>query len=893
VRRACRIDSAARYRSALEMREALARALAAPHQTTVQIPAPPALPPRAARPRVPDADEAPPRSRRGLVIGVAGAAGVALLGGMLAVLGIPKPPWGGGSQAAAELLERTRARGTQAGKLVAWLEARPEEAARALAAQAGGDLRRFNEDVDQAATDLKDGFAELALRQLDRADQGFATLCDRFTSEYLEGARAGAEGGARDEYARVTEEAKTLAAGEAAKLEAEFERLSAEIGTRGCDRADGMRARIETAALVRELAGGVLRSAEEMLPASVEAAIRKAEAAAEQARQPAIENEHYLARLREGDEALERARAAQAAQDWRPALEAAELASEGLERTALIGAAAHERAGAEELMQQIDAIEAPVGAMRLAFDSAQRSFGEGEWQTAQRGFGELAPELRARLTAAAPVVETAQRQAAACEPARARGTTEDAAALEQAELDARAKYRAAKFAEATALYAEIEAQCAQIVALAEKREIDQAEAEQTERTKLGELASQKSRAEAARSRAQKSLAALAAAKVGHATLVRELESADALLGESRFAESERAYAAVDAEASARAKQAKDVFALRERVRSEFRSAQSTGMPEATLSAGNALRDAGQGLLTEGDLDGAREKLDGALASYTTARAKFDEQHAAEIAARENQLEQERRAKKAEELETEKLREVATRPRGKLQGLISDLQTRGLPLGDVAAARDQAEKAFKADAFDEAAAGFERASELASRQLEAGKPVLAARADAQAARERALARGASGKPLADAAKRFEAATANLSGGKLQAALEGFRAASASYDATDADPEEIVKLLLSNWDLAWSERDIGLLRRTQSLSDVQVKGFAKVFDDNDSITQRTKLLGITKAGANAYNVQLEYDRRLQAGASVKEQRSQKRVARIEKSGSGWVIASVTQK
>ncbi|MEX2208202.1 MAG: serine/threonine-protein kinase, partial [Myxococcota bacterium] len=192
VRRACRIDPAARFQTALEMREALARALAAPHQATVQMPQPPPRAPR--RAPEPAGDEAPPRSRRGLVIGVAGVAGVALLGGLIAVIGIPRPPWGG-SNAAAELLQRTRGRSEQLTRLVDWLKARPDEAARALAVQAGGDLRRFSEDLDQAATDVKDGYPDLALRQLDRADQGFATLCDRFTSEYLEGARAGAEGG--------------------------------------------------------------------------------------------------------------------------------------------------------------------------------------------------------------------------------------------------------------------------------------------------------------------------------------------------------------------------------------------------------------------------------------------------------------------------------------------------------------------------------------------------------------------------------------------------------------------------------------------------------------------------------------------------------------------------
>jgi hypothetical protein len=886
VRRACRIDRAARFQTALEMREALSRALAGPHQATVPLPLPPRAPRRAPEP------EAPPRSRRGLMLGVAGVAGVALLGGLIAVIGIPRP-WGGSGNAAAELLERTRGRSEQVTRLVDWLKARPDESARALAVQAGGDLRRFSEDVDQAATDVKDGYAELALRQLDRADQGFATLCDRFTSEYLEGTRASAEGAARDEYARVTDEARSLAAPQTEKLEAEFEHLSAEIGTRGCDRAEGMRARIETAALVRELAAGVLRSAEETLPASVDAAILKAEAAAAKARQPAITNEHYRARLREGDEALERARAAQAAREWRPALEAAALATESLERTALIGSAALARAATEELVQELDAIEAPLGAMRLAFESAQRSFSEGEWQTAQSGFAGLAPELRERLEAATPVIEVARRQAAACEPARVRGTAEDTTELDQSELDARAKFRAAKFAEATALYGEIEAQCAQIVALADQRQAEQAETEKAERTKLGELAAQKSRAEAAKARAQKSLAALTTAKIGAANLAAELATANSLFGESRFEESARAYAALDAEASALANQSKAVIALREQVKNEFRSAQSAGLSETTLAAGSSLRDAGLGLLTAGDLDGAREKFEGALAAYKKVRGEFEAEQAAELAKREKLREVELQASREAEHAVAAERETASKPRDQLARRVSELQAKGLPLGPVGPAQARAEAAFNAKKYDEAARAFERASELASQQLEAGAPVLAARVDAQAARERALSRGASGKLLTEAAKRFDAATAQLSAGKLSAALAGFRGAIASYDATDADPEEIVKLLLSNWDLAWSERDIGLLRRTQSLSAAQEKGFAKVFDDNDSITQRTRVLGVTKAGANAYEVQLEYDRRLQAGASVKEQKGQKRIARVEKSGAAWVIATVTQK
>ena len=218
IRRACRIDPSARFQTALEMREALSRALASPHQATGTLPAPP--PARAPR-RAPAPDEEEPRrSRRGLVIAAAGVAGVAVLGGLLAVY-IRRPDT---SSAATQLLERTRARSQQVTKLVDWLKQRPDEAARSLAVQAGADLRRFGDDLDQAATDVKDGFPDLALRQLDRADQGFATLCDRFTAEYLEGARASAEGTARDEYARVTDEVRRLAPEAAAKLDAEFER---------------------------------------------------------------------------------------------------------------------------------------------------------------------------------------------------------------------------------------------------------------------------------------------------------------------------------------------------------------------------------------------------------------------------------------------------------------------------------------------------------------------------------------------------------------------------------------------------------------------------------------------------------------------------------------------
>ncbi len=881
IRRACRIDPKARYQTAVEMRDALSRALAAPNETA-------AAPPRAPRrEREPEDEDERPRSRRGLVIAVASVATVALLGGLLAVY-IRRPS---GTDVVPQLLERTNLRSQQVTKLVDWLKARPDEPGRALAAQATSDLRRFSEDLEQATTDAKEGFNDLALRQLDRAEQGFATLCDRFTTEYLDGARSSAEGAARDEYARVTDEFRKLVPDAAAKLDGEFARLSAEIGTRGCERAEGMRARIEAATAVRELASGVVGGAERLLPTLVDKAILEAEAKGARAHDLAISNEHYVERLREGDEAIERARAARTAQDWKPALEAAQRAIQSLERTALIGTAASARARAEELVQQLDAIEAPLGEMRLAFDSAQRAFGEGEWQQAQKGFTGLTPELQARLAAAAPVMDVARRQASACEQAKESG--EDSAEIQQSELDARAKFRAAKFDEAKGLYAEIEVKCGQLVVAAAERRAESDRRALAEGEKLGQQARQRQAAETARARVKVSKARLEEAQIGTKQLAPELDAATALFDAGRFDESERAYGKIEGALTALSKQSKDAIGLRDQVKKEFLSARNAGIPEADLSAGNALRDAGTALLADGDLDAARQKLGSALESYRQVRTAFQATQGAALAAREKEREAESLALRTKELEIAKQSEVASKPRDQLARSVSELQAKGLPLAGVGAARDQAEAAFKAKKYDEAAAGFERARTLANQQLEAGRPVLAARDEAQAARERALSRGASGKPLADAAKRFEAAAADLSGGKLPAALEGFRGAIASYDAAESDPDEVVKQLFSTWDRAWSERDIALLRRTQALSATQEQGFAKVFKDNDAISQRTRVGSISKAGANAYDVQVEYDRVLKAGASEKEQKSQKRVARVERSGGAWVISSVTQK
>ena len=642
IRRACRIDPNARYQTALEMREALSRALALPHQTAAE-------PPRAPR-REPEPDDdevSPPRSRRGVMIAAAAVAAVALLGGLLAVY-IRRPT---GTDVVPQLLERTRLRSEQVTKLVGWLEARPDEPARAVAAQASGDLRRFSEDLEQAATDVKEGFSDLALRELDRAEQGFATLCDRFTSDYLDSARSSAEGAARDEYARVTDEIRTLLPEPAAKLDAEFARLSAEIGTRGCERAEGMRARVEAAAVVRELSTGLLRSAEETLPASVDQKILVAEAAAVKARAPAISNEHYLERLREGDEALERARAARTAKDWKSALEAAQLATQSLERTAVIGAAASARTQAEELVQKLDAIEAPLGEMRLAFESAQRSFGEGEWQRAASGFVGLTPELQTRLEAATPVIDVAHRQAAACAPTAVSG--EDLAEIQQSELDARAKFHAAKFDEAKALYAELEVRCGQLVVAAKEREAGDKERLKAEGAKLDAQARQRQTAEGARARAQDGAARLEAAQIGTAKFTSELEAAKALFDAGRFDESERAYAQVETALGALSKQSKDVIGLREKVRSEFLATRTAGISEADLSAGNALRDAGAVLLAEGDLDGARNKLGSALEAYRKVRQSVQEQQGEKLAAREKEREAELVANRAKELEISK------------------------------------------------------------------------------------------------------------------------------------------------------------------------------------------------------------------------------------------------
>ncbi len=931
IRRACRIDPAGRYQTAHEMREALAGALSAPHRVTGQVRVPERIPtpPRSSAPRPrpePDEEEAPPRLRRGLVLAVAGAASVALLGGLVAVLGIPRPPWGDTGDAAVELRDKTRGRSKQVTGLVEWLSARPDEPARALVAQTGGDLRRFNEGLEEAEADLRDGYEELALRQLDRANQGFAALCDRFTNEYLETARADAEGAARDDYARVTDEARSLAAEQAVKLDAAFERLSAEIGARGCERAEGMRVRVETAAEVRELAADVQRTAQQEIPVLVAAAIQTADDAAERARAPAITNEHYVERLREGEDALASARTAQAAGEWRSALDAAKRAQESLERTALIGSAVQARAGAEQLVQELDAIEAPLGAMRLSFDSAQRSFLAGEWQQASTGFASLTPELEARLAAATPVVEVARSQAAACVAARSSG--EDVTEIEHAELDARAKFGAAKFDEAIAAYQQIEARCGQVLVASadrkaqdEARRVQEAELRAQEEERLrreGERLDQEERArrqaeaereqarkaaeaereqalraaESARSRAQQSLARLASAKIGAASLEPEARTASDLLDEQRFVESEAAYRKLESSAEALAKRAKGVLALRDQVEKEFRAARTAGVPEGELASGTRLREAGAGLLAEGNLDGARAKLDGALASYKQVRGEVQARQAEELAALERKRDEERAARQAEEQKLAARRDAASKPRDQLARSVSELQSQGLPLGPVAAARSQAQAEFDAKRYEEAASAFERANTLAREQLAAGKPVLEARKGAEAARESALARGASGKPLAAAAQRFEAAAAQLAAGKLPGALEGFRAATASYDAAEADPEEVIKLLFANWDLAWSERDVGLLRRTQSLSAAQEQGFAKVFDDNDAITQRTRVLGFSKAGANAYEVQVEYSRVLKAGASEKRQDAQRRVARVEKSGNSWIIASVSQ-
>lgn len=881
IRRACRIDPKARYQTALEMREALARALASPHQAAAE-------PPRAPRREPePDDDEERPRSRRVLAI-VAGSVAAAVLLGGIAAAYIRGP---GRDDVAPQLLARTRQRSEQTGRLLAWLEARPDEPARAVAAQARGDLRRFSEDLEQAGTDLKDGFSDLALRELDRAEQGFATLCDRFTSDYLESARASAEGSARDDYAHVTDEVRSLVPEPVADLEREFERLSAEIGTRGCERADGMRLRIEAAAAVRERVAGVLRALEESLPASVEQGILVAEAAAAKARAQPISNELYVEKLREGDEALARARAAQGAQKWTDARAETQLATQSMERAALIGAAASRRARAEELVQQLEAVEAPLGAMRLRFESAQRSFGEGEWQQAANGFVALAPELQARLAAAAPVVEAASRQAAACEQLAPSG--DDIAGIRQSEMDAREKFLAAKFDEAKELYAKLEVQCGEVAVAAVAREKAARESALAETSKLDEQDRQRRAADLVRAKAQDAIARLASVQVGTSKLETELAKAKSLFDAGRWDESAREYEKVEGAATAFSKQAKDVVALREQVQKEFRSARTSGISEVELAEANSLRDAGAQLLSQGDLKGAREKLDGASQAYRQARSAVQEQNSAAAAAREQELATQRMASDAQDRELAKVREAASKPRDQLARRVSELQAKGLPLAGVAAARDAAEAEFAAKRYGEAGASFERAGELAEQQLELGRPVLAARSDAQAARERALARGASGAPLADASKRFDTAAADLASAKLQAALEGFRGAIAAYDAAESDPEEVVKLLFSTWDRAWSDRDIALLRRTQALTAAQEQGFAKVFSDNDAISQHTRLLSIARAGTNAYEVQLEFTRVLKAGASEKKQEGQKRVARVERAGTSWVIANVSQK
>ena len=137
--------------------------------------------------------------------------------------------------------------------------------------------------------------------------------------------------------------------------------------------------------------------------------------------------------------------------------------------------------------------------------------------------------------------------------------------------------------------------------------------------------------------------------------------------------------------------------------------------------------------------------------------------AAELAEREKELEAKNAEARAAEQKLNEKRDVASKPRDQLARSVSEMQAKGLPLGPVAAARAAAESEFDAKRYEQAAPAFERANALAREQLQAGGPVLGARKDAQAARERALARGASGKPLADAAKRFDAAAADLASG----------------------------------------------------------------------------------------------------------------------------------
>ncbi len=499
IERACRIKESDRYASADDFNEALRNAIGG-----------------VSRP-----------GEGGMRPAVAAAAGIAVLAlagyfGLQAYLGSDK------AVAAEEAAARTRALGDDTAALIERLAALEEPPTSELLELASAEVAAASSNAATGRTELDEEDYDDAQRMFVRARSGYDKACDGLVSGFLEGAAPLRVKGARNVREQVEPAAEQIVPHDWKELEGLTAEFDSELAAAGCERAQGLWGRIETAARVVSKSHDVGAEMSRRLPEVSTAALASAEEARGGARAFQTDRSEYQALMDVAAADLESARRAMESGDHSAAIRGAKRARRDFDRAAGVRPATEARESSRKLMSEIEAQGLRLGALRVQEQAANRTWSDGEYGKAAEAYLALLEQTDALYRSASASMAARNDAQAAREDAEgwavpARLLSEGESLYSQATVELRAgRFDAAEqlFHDSLAGFQDAKRQAAEEGLIdpkasnAEALQLAQSRAEQAERERRVEderRTAERRQAEARELAAQEELDALRAA----------------------------------------------------------------------------------------------------------------------------------------------------------------------------------------------------------------------------------------------------------------------------------------------------------------------------------------------------------------------------------------------
>jgi serine/threonine protein kinase len=533
--------------------------------------------------------------------------------------------------------------------------------------------------------------------------------------------------------------------------------------------------------------------------------------------------------------------------------------------------------------------EASLGELDARLEDAQRKFEARRFDIVSEGCKQLVVDFGRKEENLAQEIAQAEVEREE-ERRRKQQEEEERAARLQAELEQKEREEAQAAARAEReREQELARQKAELEA--EQRAIEEEQKLRLRAEK--EREAEKKLAQAADQRARQLLKQLAERELPTRAFDRDMGPLRQALQEGRWKDAEPGLSSLADQMDALLQDSERVVAARTDARAARAGARADGVSDPDLERADELladasRELGQG------------RLDAATRAFEAARREFQAAQASHQARLEELARQKREEERLARIEAEKRRETLRKAKASAdiarrdaREQVAALEGRGLPLGPLRQSFDSARRAYQRDdeqGYAEAERGFRQVAAGGKQRLSDAVPALEALASAQAARDRALKRGARGQRLQRAESVLKAGQAELAAGRFGGAAEKFSSAVVAFDNSGPDPKELVARVMEEWNRAWNERDLALLRATQQLSPKQEQGYDRYFKSYDEIQQQLANIRIERTGKSSFEVRFEYSRTTRKGASRKNRPKETRLAKVNRVNGSWIITDL---